>query len=84
MQVAAISNSTSAGNASAAPQPSSQSAMLMDGLGLSSILWALLSATPVRLLEVLLKSVRVALAFATTDTCLSFLTRHVSWDLNQS
>ena len=57
MQIAAISGATSAVEHPANASQSGLSARLMNGLGLSSILWALLSGTSVRLLDVALKTV---------------------------
>ena len=61
MQVAAICEGPADKHTSATPASPSLSDMLMDGLGLSNILWALLSATPVRLLDVALRTVGPAL-----------------------
>lgn len=52
-----MSEAASDAPSSAGKPASTQSAQLMDGLELSSILWALLSGTPVRLLDTCLKVV---------------------------
>ena len=58
-QVAAISGARpDMSGAQNAHSQVGQASMLMDGLRMSSILWALLSATPVRLIDTCLKVVR--------------------------